>query len=148
MTLLIRNGWEIYFYTPLFGNQRRELKEKAHALKAKLPESEFVLHSDVKLLKTIMSGIKEKIVLNPFSSDFALTGELRKYCRLKKMGLPNRYRLFFRAVETSNRKILVVLWLGYPRREGARDDCYAVFTRMVASGRFPDSIDELLKQCE
>jgi toxin YhaV len=148
VSALTRNGWEIYFYTPLFGTQRRDLKEKVRTLKAKLSESEYVSHTDVKLYKSVMVGIKEKIVLDPFGSDFSLTDSLKRYCRLKGMGLPERYRLFFRACEADNRKILVILWLGHPRKQGDKRDCYKVFTRMVERGNFPESVDELLKLCE
>ncbi len=64
------------------------------------------------------------------------------------MGLPQRYRLFFRAFDTPQLKAIVILWLGFPRIEGAKYDCYEVFTKMVARGTFPDSLDELLADCE
>ncbi|MBN3925186.1 MAG: type II toxin-antitoxin system YhaV family toxin [Nostoc sp. NMS4] len=41
-------------------------------------------------------------------------------------------------------KVIAILWLGFPRKEGAKDDCYEVFTKMVARGTFPDSLDELI----
>ena len=28
----------------------------------------------------------------------------------------------------------MILWLGYPRRDGDRNDCFAVFTRLVQRG--------------
>ncbi|MGI2902721.1 type II toxin-antitoxin system YhaV family toxin [Tolypothrix sp. VBCCA 56010] len=40
--------------------------------------------------------------------------------------------------------MIAILWLEFPRKEGAKDDCYRVFTKMVEAGRFPDSLDELL----
>jgi toxin YhaV len=43
----------------------------------------------------------------------------------KKMGLPQRYRLFFRAF--ADQRIIIILWLGFPRKEGDRRDCYQVF---------------------
>ncbi|NDJ22001.1 hypothetical protein GS682_10200 [Nostoc sp. B(2019)] len=36
------------------------------------------------------------------------------------------------------------LWLGFPRKEGDKKDCYQVFTKKVENGEFPQSIDELL----
>ncbi len=62
------------------------------------------------------------------------------------MGLPQRYRLFFRAFDTPELKSIVILSLGFPRKEGAKDDCYQVFTKMVARGTFPDSLDELITE--
>jgi toxin YhaV len=67
---------------------------------------------------------------------------------MKKMGLPERYRLFFRAFDTPELKAIVILWLGFPRKEGAKDDCYQVFTKMVMTGRFPNQLADLLAECE
>ena len=90
-----------------------------------------------------------------------------KYSRLKKMGLPNRYRLFFKVFP--QQKVIIILWLGFPRKderptapigakslrdagalapfgvrrkgtreeEGDKKDCYRVFTKMVKKGQFP-----------
>ena len=147
--LLVRNGWEIYFHSKLFSTQRKELRSKAQKLKIELSEDEYTTHPDVKLLASCMKGIKEKIVLNPFDSQFVLKGALKSYGRLKKGGLSdNRYRLFFKADEKDGRKVLIIIWLGYPRKEGASNDCYKVFTKMVERGDFPDDLDELLQQCD
>jgi toxin YhaV len=142
--MLICNDWEIYFHQQLFGEQRRQLLERANQLKAELPTADYLAHPDVKLLAAIMVGIKEKIALDPMSSSFALTGPLRRYGRMKGMGLPNRYRLFFRAFVTEGRQVLIILWLGYPRKAGDKKDCYEVFTKMVGNGDFPDNLQELL----
>ena len=91
-----------------------------------------------------MVGIKEKIALDPLATQFALTGPLRRYGRMKGMGLPHRYRLFFRAFTSEERQVLIVLWLGYPRKAGDKRDCYEVFTKMVGNGDFPDNLRELL----
>ena len=144
MGVLIRNGWEIYFHRQLFGEQRRQLRERVKQLKAELPETDYLRHPDVKLLAAVMVGIKEKIAVDPMASQFALTGSLRRYGRMKGMGLPNRYRLFFRAFSSEERQVLIVLWLGYPRKAGDKRDCYEVFTKMVGNGDFPDSLSELL----
>jgi toxin YhaV len=142
--MLICNGWEIYFHQQLFGEQRKRLRERVNQLKAELPTADYLAHPDVKLLAAIMFGIKEKIAPDPMSSSFALTGPLRRYGRIKGMGLPNRYRLFFRAFVTEGRQVLIILWLGYPRKAGDKKDCYEVFTKMVGNGDFPDNLQELL----
>jgi 3-phenylpropionate/cinnamic acid dioxygenase small subunit len=54
MSVLIRNGWEIYFHRQLFGKQRQELRERVKKLKAELPEAEYLSHPDVKLLAVVM----------------------------------------------------------------------------------------------
>jgi toxin YhaV len=113
-------------------------------LKAELPEADYLGHPDVKLLAAVMVGIKEKIAIDPLATQFALTGSLRRYGRMKGMGLPHSYRLFFRAFSSEERQVMIVLWLGYPRKAGDKRDCYEVFTKMVGNGDFPDNLQELL----
>lgn len=137
-------GWQIYFVKRLFGQQRRDLQAEVRQLKKSLPHNEYIKHPTVKLYAAIMIAIKEKIPDNPYASHFTLTGALKKYGRVKKMGLPNRYRLFFRAITTAEQNAIFILWLGYPRKEGDKNDCYAVFSKMVCRGNFPETVDELL----
>jgi toxin YhaV len=146
MAKFVSNDWEIYFHPQLFGTQYQELFDRVSELRKKLPESEFKTHATVKLFAAITIAIETKIPSDPFASHFALTGALRRYGRVKKMGLPERYRLFFRAFDTPELKSIVILWLGFPRKEGAKNDCYQVFTKMVARGTFPDSLDELITE--
>ena len=146
MTKFVSNNWEIYFHPQLFGTQYQELFDRVSELREKLSSSEFKTHATVKLFAAITIAIETKIPSDLFASHFALTGALKRYGRLKKMGLPQRYRLFFRAFDTPELKSIVILWLGFPRKEGAKDDCYQVFTKMVARGTFPDSLDELITE--
>ncbi len=141
---MIRNGWEIYFIKRLFGKQRRDLQAEVRSLKETSPSEEYLSHSQVKLYTAIMVSIKERIPEDPFAEYFALSGPLKKYGRVKKMGLPKRYRLFFRALQTPNHKAIFILWLGYPRKAGDKNDCYKAFTKMVERGDYPESLDELL----
>ncbi|BBD65368.1 hypothetical protein NIES4072_09570 [Nostoc commune NIES-4072] len=148
MAKFVSNGWEVYFHPQLFGTQYQELFERVSHLREQLPEAEYKTHATVKLFAAITVAIETKISSDPFASHFALTGALKRYGRMKKMGLPERYRLFFKAFDTEQLKVIVILWLGFPRKEGAKNDCYQVFTKMVERGTFPDSLDELLKDCE
>ena len=141
---MIYNGWEIHFIKRLFGKQRRDLQAEVHRLKKILPREKYLSHSEVKRYTAIMVAIREKIPDDPFATHFALSGSLKKYGRVKKMGLPERYRLFFRAFQTPDRKAIFILWLGYPRKEGDKNDCYQAFTKMVERGDYPDSYDDLL----
>lgn len=141
---MIRNGWQIYFIKRLFGKQRRDLQAEVRRLKETLPPEDYLSHSKVKLYTAIMVSIKERIPEDPFAEYFALSGPLKKYGRVKKMGLPKRYRLFFRALQTPNHKAIFILWLGYPRKAGDKNDCYRAFTKMVERGDYPESLDELL----
>jgi toxin YhaV len=139
------HGWTILFYTD-FQTQWDDLINCVIKLKARLSPEDFVCHPDVKLLKAIDTGIRDKIATDPFASHFALRKPLQKYGRLKKMGLPQRYRLFFRAF--ADQKVIIILWLGFPRKEGDKQDCYAAFSRMVANGKLPSSYDLLLIQSD
>ncbi|PSB30357.1 type II toxin-antitoxin system YhaV family toxin [Chlorogloea sp. CCALA 695] len=141
---MIRNEWQIYFIKRLFGKQRRDLQAEVRHLKQTLPSEDYLSHSQVKLYTAIMVSIKERIPEDPFAEYFALSGPLKKYGRVKKMGLPKRYRLFFRALQTPNHKAIFILWLGYPRKAGDKNDCYRAFTKMVERGDYPESLDELL----
>lgn len=140
MKPIVCNGWQIYFH-PVFFEQWQELLNQVKTLKQKLPSEKFVIHPQVKLLKAIDIGIKEKIPQDPLASYFALVGSLRKFSRLKKMGLPARYRLFFKVFP--EQKTIIILWLGFPRKEGDKKDCYRVFEKLVKNGEFPQILDDL-----
>ena len=91
-----------------------------------------------------MIAIKEKIPIAPYTDHFALSSRLKKYGRLKKIGLPDCYRLFFRALQTPEQKAIFILWLGYPRKERDKNNCYKAFIKMVQRGDFPESLNDLL----
>jgi toxin YhaV len=142
---IIRNGWTIYYH-PLFAEKMESLFNQVIRLKEGLSESDFNSHTTAKLFKALIVGIEEKIPNDPVAYYFALRKPLNKYCRLKKMGLPNRYRLFFKVAK--EKRIIVILWLGFPRNEGVMNDCYKIFTRKVLRGEFPENIDDLVAECE
>jgi toxin YhaV len=141
---LVSQGWEIYFHPELFDLQYQELFARVQILKTNLNPNDYKTHATVKLLTAIAIGIESKIPSDPFAAHFALTGALKRYSRMKKMGLPGRYRLFFRVFDTAEIKAIVILWLGYPRKEGDKNDCYEVFTKMVNRGEFPEDMSELI----
>ena len=39
--------------------------------------------------------------------------------------------------------MLLILWLGFPRKEGDRNDCYATFSRMMSRGDCPEDWQSL-----
>ena len=135
------NGWTILFH-PLFNDQWQQLLHQVKSLRSRLPIEDFVRHPQVKLFKALTVGIEEKIPNDPLASYFALRKPLDKYSRLKKMGLPNRYRLFFKVFP--QQKVIIILWLGFPRKEGDKKDCYRVFAKMVKKGQFPLSLKNLI----
>ena len=95
MKPIVKNDWQIYFH-PIFFKQWEELVGQVKNLQQKLAKDKFVRHPNVKLIKAIDVAVKNKIPNDPFASYFALKRPLQKYKRQKKMGLPARYRLFFR----------------------------------------------------
>ena len=135
------NGWTILFH-PLFNDQWQQLLNLVKSLQARLSQEVFIQHPQVKLFKALTVGIEQKIPNDPKSSYFALRKPLDKYSRLKKMGLPNRYRLFFKVFP--QQKVIIILWLGFPRKEGDKKDCYRVFAKMVKKGQFPLSLKDLI----
>ena len=134
---IVRHGWEIVFQPQVFARQYADLKQEVRRLKQQLDPEAYRQHRTVKLLAAVMAAVKERIPEDPYSELFALQGPLRRYGRVKRLGLPDRYRLFFRPFEAEGRKVLLILWLGFPRKQGDRNDCYAVFQRMVSRGDFP-----------
>lgn len=135
--------WKIHFY-PLFKEQYEELKENVIKLKANHPVDAIKSHPDVKLFQSLINIIENVIPENPLAQYFVLRENLRKYSRVKKKGLPERYRLFFRVFPKE--RAIVILWLGYPRKAGDKKDCYAVFAKMVANNRFPDNFADIVQE--
>jgi toxin YhaV len=151
------NGWIILFH-PVFNDQWQQLLDLVKSLRSRLSQKDFVQHPQVKLFKAVTVSIEEKIPIDPLASYFALRKPLDKYSRLKKMGLPNRYRLFFKVF--TQQKVIIILWLGFPRKEGDKKDCpkgrhevsalayrfayYRVFAKMVKKGQFPLSLKDLI----
>lgn len=141
------NGWDIYFY-PLFAEQRLELRQEVRSLKSKLSQEDYQKHPSVKLYAATMSFIKESIPNDPFAERFKLGGALTQFKRAKGSGLDSRHRLFFRAMEVKSpsAKAIFILWLGYPRKAGDRDDCYARFRQLVLESNFPSTYEDLVSE--
>ena len=73
------------------------------------------------------------IQANPTDSRHALAGDLSGIFRLKK----GRMRICW--VTSSQRREICILFISEtPRKEGDKNDPYAVFTKMVMSGEFKD----------
>ena len=139
---LQRHLWEIAFQPMLFAWQYSDLKAEVKRLNQELDPASFVRHPQLKLLAAVM----ERIPFDPYASRFALIGALRRYGRLKGFGFPDRYRIFFRPFEAEGRRLLLILWLGYPRNDGDRNDCYAVFSRLVRCGELPEDWESLHRE--
>ena len=43
---------------------------------------------------------------------------------------------------------MLILWLGYPRKDGDRNDCYAVFSRLMQRGELPEDWETLQRDLD
>lgn len=139
------NGWKIYLH-PLIAQQEQQLRHRSLKLEENLTQKEYKRHETVKLFTSLTRSILEFVPANPEDKQYELYENLHPYKRLKGKGLPDRYRIFFRLF--SDKKTIVFLWLGYPRKDGSKDDCYAVFARMIAKKEFPSDVESLIAICE
>lgn len=145
------NGWNI-FYFELFATILTNLENEVTELSIKHPTNYFE-HPKTKLLASVFKAINERVPASPNDPSFRLghtLGALAPYTsfrRVKKNGLPERYRLFFR-FNTEN-SVIIYIWLNDDstlRQEGSKTDVYVVFKKMLTGGVIPCSIEELLNQ--
>lgn len=144
------HGWELWFgelFAARWVSQRKLVKQ----LKAKLKQSDFEAHPEVKLFAALVNIVHDVVPRNPDEPEFRLGATLGpKYSswrRVKGHGLAPRMRLFFKY--SSARRVIVFAWLndeGTLRKAGASTDVYAVFQRMLKSGNPPDDFGALLKK--
>lgn len=146
---MVVNGWNL-FYFRLFRARLDALEQDVTAILQKDPEG-FERHPTVKLLKAIVDNVRVNVPRDPDHKDFRLGTTLGKeytdWRRVKKHNLPSRYRLFFKFA-SANRNIIYA-WLNDEtsiRREGAKNDVYAVFKGMLKRGEVPNSLEALLKE--
>jgi toxin YhaV len=142
MEPIVNNGWEIYFHHD-FALQYATFIDQLEKLEAKLSFKEYASHSTVKLFGHLIQILETVIPADPLAPYFALHDDLQSFSRVKKKGLPDRYRLFFKVFPQERR--IVILWLGHPRKDGDKKDCYAVFSKQVKRGEYPNSFDDLTK---
>ena len=143
------HGWQIWF-GELFDARWRTLLDRVKRLKAELDESHFASRPDVKMFAALVHIVHEAVPRDPEQSDFRLGKTLGDrftgWRRVKRHGLPDRMRLFFKF--SSAHKVIVFVWLNDQhtlRKDGSSSDPYAVFRSMLESGSPPDDFNELLK---
>jgi toxin YhaV len=143
------NGWHI-FYFRLFAIQLVALMEAVKALRVADPVG-YKSHLKTKLLASIYKCINETVPAHPDHPDFrlgkTLGGDHTHWRRVKK-GMPDRYRLFFR-FSSQSIKAIVYVWFNDDdtlRKAGSKTDVYSVFRKMLAQGKVPGDISELLMQ--
>lgn len=143
------HGWQIWF-GELFDTRWRALRVRVKQLKADLGDSDFASHPDVKLFAALVHIVHEMVPRAPEHPDFRLGKTLGDrftgWRRVKRRGLPDRMRLFFKF--SSAHKVIVFVWLNDAdtlRKDGASSDPYTVFRRMLEGGNPPDDFEELMK---
>lgn len=148
----VSHGWQIWF-GELFDARWRALRARVKQLKAELGESGFASHPEVKLFAALVHIVHDTVPRDPEHPDFRLGKTLGErytgWRRVKRHGLPERMRLFFKF--SSARKVIVFVWLNDTdtlRKDGASSDPYAVFRRMLEGGNPPDDFAELLQAVE
>lgn len=146
---MVVNGWGL-FYFRLFKERLDGLERDVMALAEKDPEG-FVSHPKVKLLKAVVDNVRQEVPRDPDDRGYRLGKTLgdqyTDWRRVKKHGLPPRYRLFFKFA--SVKKSIVYAWLNDEhtlRKEGDKNDVYEVFKRMLRRGEVPSRFEDLLKE--
>jgi len=92
----------------------------------------------VKLLRMVDECLDKIIPHDPFCPKRALSGALSSIYRVKK----GRLRICY--IASSLRQRIIVLFIAEtPRKEGDKNDPYAVFTNLVLSGQFDNVLAKL-----
>jgi mRNA-degrading endonuclease RelE of RelBE toxin-antitoxin system len=95
-------------------------------------------NSKVTLFRMVEEIVTKIIPHDPFSTSRALSGKLSKFFRIKK----GRIRVCYTG-SSEQRKIIILYISETPRKEGDVNDPYAIFTKLVMSGRFDKEIANL-----
>jgi toxin YhaV len=142
------NGWDLYQYR-LFTEQLDRLVEQVEDLRNAQPEN-YLQNGKTKRLLRIRKLMLEEIPADPASQCWnqgnTLGSDFRHWKRAK-FG-QNRFRLFFRY--DGPRKVIIYAWVNDDntlRKDGEKNDPYAVFSRGLRRGDPPDDLDALLKLC-
>nr|AAN74014.1 ORF14a [Vibrio phage O395] len=143
------SGYELHALS-IFQNLLDDLTKEVETLQAKDPIY-FYDHPSTKLLLAVLCNITQTVPSNPDHADFRQGLTLGKkhtsWRRVKKKSLPPRYRLFFQ-FNSQAPKTIIYAWMNdesTQRKAGAKTDVYAVFEKMLNSGKVPNSWEELCK---
>lgn len=142
------NGWDLYQYK-LFTEQLDTLISEVEKLRDAQSET-YKEHGKSKRLARIRKLMLEEIPADPASQNWnqgnTLGKEFRHWKRAK-FG-QNRFRLFFRY--DGQHKVIIYAWINDDktlRKEGDKNDPYAIFSKCLSRGEPPDDLKSLLKLC-
>ncbi len=148
---MLINGWRLFQHS-LFEHQLEKLLNEAERIQAQQPDT-FQNHKTIKLLARVIVLITEEIPADPMHDRWNQGNTLGKEYRHWKRAKFGRYRLFFRydakTREGGIGKAIVYVWLNDEdtlRKEGDKNDPYAIFTRSLTRGNPPDSLELLLEE--
>lgn len=147
------NGWRLFQHA-MFKYQYERLLTEAERIQAQQPDT-YQNHKTVKLLARITQLVSEEIPADPAHDRFNQGNTLGKEYRHWKRAKFGRYRLFFRydakTKEEGKGKAIVYAWVNDQktlRKEGDKNDPYAIFARGLERGQPPDSFERLIKEAE
>jgi len=159
------NGWALYQHQ-LMAEILAELENQVESLivrfEAENNDRDITDHPLIKLYDAITDNIYIHVPANPQHPNYLLGNTLintnvlkrtlksdsKAFLRVKRQGLPDRYRLFFRFQSAAPRSIIYI-WMNSERTQrkaGSKTDVYTVFSKMLNKGDVPVSYKELLKQ--
>lgn len=146
------NGWALYAH-PFFVQRLTDILREVERLAEKDP-SGFHHHPHYEFFEAVTTNITYTVPSDPAHARYRLGGTLGRshqhWRRVKKQGLPNRYRLFFLFRSTAPKSIIYA-WLNDEtciRRDGDRKDVYEVFRKLLEKGHVPSDFQKLLAASE
>lgn len=136
------------FWHSCFENHYLQLLNIVEDLIIKDPDN-FYNHPHYKFFESVTDCIENRIFIDPENKEFLLgntLGKKNRNWRRAKNGMPQRYRLFFKFSSTKSEIILAWLNDGKSiRKAGSKNDVYEEFKRLLASGKIPNTYNELIK---
>lgn len=137
----VYHGWLVLF-GPFFLERLNALHMEVKALAQRKTPAEFRAHPTVKLLASVVRLVTAIIPQDPDAAAYRLSGDLAKFRRVKKQGLPPRYRIFF--AFSTRTKSIIFLYLNDEstiRKEGDKNDVYEAFRRMIRRGEIGEDFE-------
>ncbi len=141
------NGWQL-FQHKLFKAEFDRLLAQAERIYQASPNT-YQNHNTVKLFTRIVQLITKEIPDNPEHDRFNQGNTLGENYRFWKRAKFGRYRLFFRYERT--KKVIIYAWINDEkslRKQGDKNDPYALFVKGLKREKPPSSIEQLLKESE
>jgi len=142
------NGWQLFQYK-LFTVQIHKLLTEVKKIQQSQPDT-YKHHPKTRRLARIRQLMLEEIPADPaherWNQGNTLGSEFRLWKRAK-FG-QNRFRLFFRYDRST--KVIIYVWVNDEstlRKEGDKNDPYALFAKTLKKGDPPGDLSQLLKQC-